>query len=243
MHTLDPAALLSVWERGVRASNTARALLLMGAALPQVDDRSLMHASIGHRDAWLLSLREALFGSRVECLLACPHCGEQVEVDFLVSDIRAHHAPPAQVCEAQGDTGALRFRVPTSADLLAIEGEHDVAAAERLLLERLWEAPEAQRATVSPTSLAQVQAQVARAIAEVDAQAEVRLDLSCPSCGQRTEETFDIAAHLWCELDHWARAMLRKVHILACRYGWSEEAILGMGTARRQAYLGLIGEA
>ena len=35
-------------------------ILLMGAALPQVDQESLMQASIGHRDAWLLTLRETL---------------------------------------------------------------------------------------------------------------------------------------------------------------------------------------
>lgn len=244
MHTLEPRVLLNIWERGVHASNVTRALLLMGAALPQVNQDSLMHASIGHRDAWLLTLRETLFGSRIECLLPCPQCGQQIELDFRVSDIRAPHARPQHVCEVTGAGGVRRFRVPTSADLLAIEGERDVPAAERQLLARLWEAPDAERETVqAPEWIAQVGDAVAKAIAEADAQAEVLLDLSCPSCGRRTEETFDIAAHLWCELDHWARAMLRKVHALASRYGWSEDCILGMGTARRQAYLCLIGEA
>jgi hypothetical protein len=236
--------LLQIWERGVHASNVRRALLLMGAALPEVNHESLMHASIGHRDAWLLTLRETLFGSRIECLLPCPACAEQIELNFRVSDIRAPHALPRHVCEVMGAGSVRRFRVPTSADLLAIEGERDVQAAERQLLARLWETPDAEGVTPrAPEWLAQVHGAVAQAIAEADAQAEVRLALSCPSCGLRTEESFDIAAHLWCELDHWARAMLRKVHALASRYGWSEDCILGMGTARRQAYLGLIGEA
>lgn len=243
MHTLEPRALLHIWECGVHASNVTRALLLMGAALPQVNHESLLHATIGHRDAWLLTLRETLFGSRIECLLRCPACAEQIELDFRVSDIRAPHARPEHVCEVMGAGTVRRFRVPTSADLLAIEGERDVPAAERQLLQRLWEVPDAERGTArAPEWLAQAQGAVARAIAEADAQAEVLLTLSCPSCGLRTEESFDIAAHLWCELDHWARAMLRKVHALASRYGWSEDCILGMGAARRQAYLGLIGE-
>ena len=82
---------------------------------------------------------------------------------------------------------------------------------------------------------------VAQAIGDADRQAEVMLEMNCPACGQQCQELFDIAAHLWCELDNWARGLLGKVHVLACRYGWSEESILSMGTARRQAYLALVG--
>ena len=244
MHTLGPRMLLEIWERGVQASNASRALLLMGAALPQVDPDALLNASIGHRDAWLLSLRDALFGSRVECLLPCPACGQQIELDFRVGDIRAPHAPPGQLCEVGGAGPARRFRVPTSADLLAIECERDPAAAERRLLARLWEPAEGESRTLdAPAWLAELAGDVAQALREQDSQAEVLLQLSCPNCGGRAEETFDIAAHLWCELDHWARAMLRKVHALASRYGWSEDFIVGMSPARRQAYLALAGEA
>lgn len=242
MHTLEPQALLRVWESGVHASPAMRGLLLMGAALPEVNADGLMHSSIGHRDAWLLSLREALFGSRVECLMPCPACGQRIELDFRVSDIRAPHAQPQHLCEIVVDDTTLRFRVPTSADLLAIEGERDVQAAERMLLQRLWVGTAiVPHAELSPTRMAEVADVVTQAIGEADRQAEVLLKLSCPACGEQSEQLFDIADHLWCELDHWARGLLQKVHALACRYGWSEDSILGMSTARRQAYLALIG--
>lgn len=244
MHTLEPQALLRVWENGVHASPVMRGLLLMGAALPQVDAEALMHSSIGHRDAWLLSLREVLFGARIECLLPCPACGQQIELDFRVSDIRAPHAQPQHLCEVVADGAAMRFRVPTSADLLAIEGERDTQAAERMLLQRLWvgtkDAPDAE---LSPARLADIAEAVAHAVGEADRQAEVLLELACPACGQESEEIFDVASHLWFELDHWARRLLQKVHALASRYGWSEDCILGMSAARRQEYLALIGTA
>jgi len=244
MHTLEPRSLLRVWESGVHASPTMRGLLLMGAALPAVDANALMHASIGHRDAWLLSLREALFGARLECLLPCPACGERIELDFCVSDIRAPHAQPQHLCDVATDGATMRFRVPTSADLLAIEGERDALAAERMLFQRLWTGTvEAPHAEFSPTCLVEIADAVTHAISEADRQAEVLLELSCPACGKQSQQMFDIAGHLWCELDHWARGLLHKVHALACRYGWSEDCILGMSPARRQAYLTLIGEA
>lgn len=242
MHTLEPQALLRVWESGVHASPTMRGLLLMGAALPQADLDGLMSSSIGHRDAWLLSLREALFGARIECLLPCPACGQRIELDFCVSDIRAPHAEPQHLCEVVADGSALRFRVPTSADLLAIEGERNGQTAERMLLQRLWTATaEVPHAELSPALMVEVADALAHALGEADRQAEVLLELACPACGQQSEQMFDIASHLWCELDHWARGLLQKVHALACRYGWSEDCILGMSTARRQAYLALIG--
>ena len=244
MPTLEPRSLLRVWESGVHASPAMRGLLLMGAALPAVDANGLMHASIGHRDAWLLSLREELFGARLECLLSCPACGERIELAFQVSDIRAPHAQPQHLCEVAADGATMRFRVPTSADLLAIEGERDAQAAEQMLFQRLWSGTvEVPHAEFPSTCLVELFDAVTQVIGQADRQAEVLLTLSCPACGKQSQQLFDIASHLWYELDHWARGLLHKVHALACRYGWSEDCILGMSTARRQAYLALIGEA
>lgn len=229
----DARELLRVWEAGAHASPARRGVLLMGAALPLLPREALLGASIGHRDAWLLNLREALFGSRIECLTTCPRCGEQVEIDFQTADIRAEHAEPHHQCHI----GAARFRLPTSADLLAIEDLRDAAAAEKALLQccRLEGAG-------APGPLAAGVAEAAiLAMSRADPQAEVLLELACPACGHSSTALFDILAHLWCELDHWAGGMLRKVHALASRYGWSEDSILAMSGARRAAYLDLAG--
>jgi hypothetical protein len=227
----DARELLRVWEAGAHASLARRGILLMGAALPQLPVEALLGASIGHRDAWLLNLREALFGQRIECLTSCPRCGEQVEIDFETADIRASHAEPQHQCHI----GEARFRLPTSADLLAIEGLRDAAAAEQALLQRCR-----LDGAGTPGPLAAGVAEAAiLAMSRADPQAEVLLELACPVCGHSSTALFDIVVHLWCELDHWAAGMLRKVHALASRYGWSEDSILGMSAARRAAYLDL----
>lgn len=250
---LMPANLLKVWESGVPSSSTMRGLLLLGLACPQGTADELMHTRIGHRDAQLLSLRETLFGPHLACLLDCPTCGQPIELDFAVDDVRANHAAPDDVCEIKADGGTLRFRLPCSADLLALEAQGDTAHpahAERWLLSRCWlPAPDDAAATGMPMAMAppdwrddQVQAAV-EAMALRDPQAEVLLDVVCPACQAPSSHLFDIVGHLWRELDHWARGMLRQVHAIAARYGWSEADILAMGQARRRAYLDLIGYA
>jgi hypothetical protein len=221
-----------------------RGLLLMGVALPQVDTDAIMQISIGHRDAWLLSLRETLFGAGIECLLPCPACGQSIELDFQVSDIRAAHALPRHVCEVNVGGKDLRFRLPTSADLLTIESERDAGAAETILLQRCWVGAAAAPDAEPPQPVADdVAAAVARAMSAADPQAEVLLELACPACGHATSQLFDIVGHLWCEFDHWARGLLQKVHAVASHYGWSEDCILGMSAERRRVYLNMIGTA
>jgi hypothetical protein len=75
-------------------------------------------------------------------------------------------------------------------------------------------------------------------IAERD-QAEIRIALTCPDCGYRWNELFDIVSFFWTEIDAWARRLLREVHVLASAYGWNEHDILSLSPVRRQIYLAL----
>lgn len=235
MHPPEPRDLLSAWERGSGGAPVVRGLLLLGLAVPGAAPEDLLHASIGHRDAWLLSLRECLFGSRLECLLPCPACREGIELSFDIADVRAPHALPGQVRTL---AGGQQLRAPTSADLLAIGHLSDATQAEQQLLARCHlnagGGPEA-------SAVAEWASAAGEALGRLDEQAEVVLALDCPACAHHASQPFDILAHLWVELDHWARGMLRRVHAIASRYGWSEADILALSTARRQAYLDLIG--
>lgn len=114
-------------------------------------------------------------------------------------------------------------------------------AAHAALVERCIVAARQGELIATPGELpADVRAAVVERMAEVDAQAEIALALTCPACGHAWTALFDIAAFLWGELDGWARPTLRDVHALASAYGWSEAAILGLGAQRRQRYLELV---
>src|SRR5438105_5850083 len=130
------SALIETWSRGAGQSTTARALLLLELALPETGADERAGLTIGYRDAWLLSLRELLFGSAIECVARCPACGDQISLDFATGDVRTSYAEPGQVVTLDEGGGALRMRLPNSADLLAIEGERDPVMAARRLFER-----------------------------------------------------------------------------------------------------------
>ena len=78
-------------------------------------------------------------------------------------------------------------------------------------------------------------------IEELDPQAEIRINLTCPECSHRWEVFFDITSFLWTEIDEWAGRMLQTVHKLARACGWTEKDILNLSPIRRQLYLGMVG--
>lgn len=237
MRTPTPAQLLQVWERGGEASAAARGLLLMGCGDVEHSAAELAALPLGRRDAMLLELRERLFGSTLEVIAACPHCGATVEATFRCDDLRL--PPPAAeapVPEHGASDGRVRFRLPDSSDLLALEGCRDADAARALLLERCLLQAEGDDVHGLPADL---QAEIAAAMALADPQADLQLAFRCPDCEHAWQPLFDVARFLWQELHAWALRMLREVDTLAQAYHWSEAEILALSPRRRQAYLDL----
>jgi hypothetical protein len=136
----------------------------------------------------------------------------------------------------------VRFRLPDSSDLTAISACEEVAAAKQLLLARclLEVRLDGQGQTVDQLPETILEA-VSEHLAEADPQANVQLDLTCPTCAHTWSAAFDIVSYLWQEIDSWAQHILRAIHSLACAYGWREADILNLSARRRQFYLQMIG--
>jgi hypothetical protein len=234
MNPPQAGTIVDMWERGSASSATERGLLLMEFALPEAGPEESSHLSIGHRDACLIDLRERLFGSAVEAISACAGCGAPVVIDFEVDQIRAPHAAPGTLVELDIGGRPLRFRLPDSADLLAIEGETDPDRAERRLLDRCLVSGAADDVMEAASE------RISLALAGADPQAELILRIVCPDCGAARDAPFDIVLHLWSEIEDWVAGVLYEVDRLAERYGWSESDILAMSHVRRQAYLDLL---
>lgn len=225
-------ALIDIWERGDDLSPPRRGLLLLGAAMPDTAPAELAELPIGRRDTALLDLGDRLFGARILCIAPCPACGERIDAEFPSDGIRAEAAEPGTLVTAQAEGISFRVRLPNSADLIAIEAESDLDRAERQLLARcLVDAVVADRLSDA------ARAAIGDAMSAVDSQAEIMLDLACPACAAQAHVPFDVVSYLWGRLDHWAKAMLAAVDAIAARYGWSEEAVLGLSPRRRQSYL------
>jgi hypothetical protein len=243
MQALTAQQLLTVWESGQFEMPTGRAMALLSAAFPAVSAESLTELSIGQRDAQLLRLREWTFGPHLLAVSDCPQCGERVELTFTVDDIR----PPAEIEQTEPLSLAVEdyeisFRLPNSADLMAVADGGDVNAIRNVLAERCVLQVRFQGADAASSDLPEnVISAISGRMAATDPQADIQLALECPGCGHEWKAMFDIVSFFWREISVCVRRLLSEIHVLASAYGWREADILAMSQWRRNFYLEMLG--
>lgn len=234
--------LLGVWERGEGQRSWRRALALLGGAAPGASDDELASMPIGRRDAALLDLREQLFGSAFTGITTCPECAEEIELTFEAAEVRrlTEHGGNGPFTLSSGAYD-VTFRLPDTADLAQLDHAPGLAAARAELLARCVTGALRDGSAITPAELPPevVDALTAR-MSELDPQADVSFDVACPSCAHAWLEPFDVVTFFWTELASWARGLLVDIHRLASAYGWSEQEILHLAPARRNAYLELL---
>jgi hypothetical protein len=238
---LTASELLHFWEEGCECPPAERALLLLGRACPEDDPEALAALPIGRLDARLLTLREWIFGPDLTGMTSCPECGERLELDFTVADVRAGPPPPAaDELDVVSSGYHVTFRLPVSMDLQEMRGL-DAGAARARLMDACLLGARRDGAACSLDALPDpVLAAVVRRMDELDPQADVHTAVICPACGHGWPATFDIASFFWMEIEAWARRILLDVHTLATAYSWSEVEILALSPRRRQLYLEMV---
>lgn len=242
MRALTAPELLRVWEEGRGRPLAERALLLLGCACPDEPREDLLSLSVGRRDARLLRLREWTFGPWFTSLARCPACGERLELSFGTADVLVQpEEEPQEVLRLSTEGYDVTFRLPTGADLAALEGAREGGDARDRLLERcLLSARRNGRSRPVGRLPAAVLHAVVERMGEADPQADVRTPLACPACAHAWEAAFDIVSFFWTEIERWAYRTLQEVHVLARAYAWRESDILALSPARRQLYLEMV---
>ncbi|MDP9343486.1 MAG: phage baseplate protein [Actinomycetota bacterium] len=239
MRPLSPSTLLEVWEREESQTPVRRALSLLAAAEPETPTPRLAELPVGRRDARLLTLREWTFGPRVTAVAECSGCGQVLELEFEIEQVRAGDPPVSSPGVVTIGDWTVTFRAPNSLDLEAATQTADVRLGRDQLLRRCIVS--IRRGGEEVEELPEdVLETLGQHMAELDAQANVRLDVSCPGCGRHWTPRFDILSYFWTEIRAWAARILAEVHELASAYGWSERTILAMSAERRRRYLELV---
>ena len=243
MRALSGSEILAIWETGWGRHAVDQALTVLSVALGAAP-QEFAALSVGERDALLLAVREATFGPELKGFAECGTCAERLEFAVPLAGVRvmAPAEAAARTHEVVADGVTLRFRLPDSHDLGAIEGCADVDDGRRRLVERcvLEISRDGEPASCSQLSDA-VLASLAARMGELDPQGEVLLDLRCTACGHAGPMLLDIATFLWAELTVQAKRLLREVHALARAYAGSEADILAMSAWRRRCYLEMAG--
>ncbi len=249
----DQAFLLTVLDQrtpvAASAALLARCVASLGAIRP-VTPAVIQELAVGDREALLLHLRAQTLGDRLQCVLRCPEpgCGEKLDLDLLVGDLLL---PPYATAtpwheatlEANGTAYGLRFRLPTGADQEAIAtASADLGEAAQALLRRCVAEVTVDGQPVEgwPDPIAE---RLPAIMSELDPQAEITLNLTCPACGHAFAILFDTATFFFQELRHRSAYLFREVHTLALYYHWSEAELMNMPLRKRQTYLQLLDEA
>jgi hypothetical protein len=243
MRALSALDIVHIWEWGQAQHPIDRALTILSVACPEFSPEQLVALPIGQRDTYLLGLRAQTFGAMLHGGAPCPQCAERLELPIAVADLCVPSPPEAeaQPLELVVDDCAVHFRLPNSADLAAVVGCVDISLAHSLLVQRcVVQANQAGRRVRSDELPGAVVDQLVQRMAVYDPQAEVLLNLRCPTCGHAWQLVFDIVEFLWSEICTQAQRVLRDVHTLACAYGWQEADILSMSALRRQFYLNMV---
>jgi hypothetical protein len=239
---LSEASLLSAWEAGAGAAPVERALAVAACAAPPGE--RVEEWTIGRRDGVLLEVHVAALGGRIELVTTCPACDEKLELEIAAADVQSPcgEAGVEHELEDRASGVRLRFRLPSSADLLAVIGLDDVDAARRALAKRCIVGAERDGAPVAVQTLPDTAiGALAGRVAELDPQADVELALSCAECRHEWSTRFDVAEHVWHGVDARAHSLMYQVAALAAAFGWTEAEVLRLPPGRRRRYLELAG--
>jgi hypothetical protein len=258
VQSLSAEEILQLWERGEGEPPAQRSLFLLARARPELTPGDLGALTVGDGQLALLGLRARTFGSDLEAVASCPACNAVVEFGI---DVRRLAPPDALQGDGGGDGGGvvsgpghrdpapytatfeggwqIVYRVPTVADLAPPARGAGPPRTREWLLDRC--VVEARGPDGDPSSAADlpppVVAALAAAMAERDPAAELTTELGCPDCKHLWLATLDAGDFCWSEVAALARRLIREVHELAARYGWSEAELLRLTARRRHAYL------
>jgi hypothetical protein len=208
--------------------------------------------TLGDREALLLQLRRLTFGDDLACTVTCPSltCGERLELPLRVGDLLLPPYPPQprrhqRTWTSGGIAVQVRFHLATGADqeaAAATAAAGDPVAGASLLLRRCVEEldPPARPSETLPEDLL---AWLDATMAELDPQAELRLNVRCARCGLEFSTVLDAGGCLYEEVGLHAHHLYQGIHLLALHYHWGMGELMSMTARERTRYLGLLEEA
>lgn len=230
--------ILTAWERSRELPEQEAALALLALAWPEraVDELALL--PLGERNALLLELRVATLGRRMEGFAVCPDCGAQLE--FALDALELAKGLPAQPTEVVQCPGGFTMRPANSLDLLASGTAKSEEQASSILLARALGLEEADWDEWLRTHPQPETEPLLQRFEQINASAEIRVQLQCAVCQSHPSLDLNIARFLLREIAGAARRLMSDIHVLARAYGWSERSIASMSSTRRAAYLEML---
>jgi len=170
----------------------------------------------------------AELGPSVKGRADCRGCGESFEFGFSLTELLANQDAAAAEIGPPADDGywrtaaGVRIRPPTLGDARAEDSE--------TLLSRI---------AGNPVPIDQHEA-VSAFLEQASPLLSLDVETTCPSCRESQPVWFDLARFLLDALATERPFLIREVHLIAARYGWSHGEIMGLRRDDRRAFAALI---
>ena len=213
------------------ADRPAQVTALLAACDPGADAAAWWRRPVGERIAALLALEQRTTGREAITLtLRCGRagCGARYEIELPYAALPTSTDAPTVAIERE-DGATVVLRRPTGDDLRAWHLQPPASHAEMLA-----------RLAVDGQADAGAALRSAEALAAADPLLDFGVACVCPECGESTEREVDLEGIALQRLAARQHAVLREVHALASRYGWTEAEIFAVAAPRRARYLDLI---
>ena len=213
--------------------------VLAQCAADDADADAWWSRTVGTRTAALLSLlavtdASAQVGFTARCGAA--GCGELFGFDLPLQALATQASlDDAAVRVALDPARSVHLRRPTGADLRDWHVRRPATRSEavRTMLDALL---------VEGTVDLEDEARLSQAIVALDPLVDFSVHCHCPACGASSDVAIDLEALALGRLHARQQGLLRDVHRLASRYGWTEAQVLAVPPARRARYLALVDE-
>ena len=232
MAGLGPRDVLAAWEAASAQDRVRRAATLLAVTRGGPSGKAAAF-DVGTRDVLLAGLLCSVVGGHVPACADCPGCG--VVLDVLVDVAAVAALPvhePGERLSVLVDGIEVPFRLPTTADLIAVGGLPADQARAALLAGCLGAEP---GTAIEPETGAAVET----AMEQAAPAGAVDLIARCAGCGLESVLPLDMPALVWAEIEAQVSALLQDVHALAASYGWTEADVLDLSPRRRALYLAM----
>jgi hypothetical protein len=233
----QPTGVEDLLLREARSLDARFALVLLERMVRSLDNAPMNWSELAVTDleASLLWIRRVTLGDLVRAETNCNStaCKARVDVSFRIDEYLASrkcHVPRGVTTRASDGwycfaDAEVRFRLPTSGDLLAVESHPH---PDRELLRRC----------VEPAKIPScLRSRIVRAMQVLAPPLSGTLTSKCPECHAVMQFSFEIVAFVLRELRDYAAAIYQEVHLLALYYKWPEEHILALPRERRTHYV------
>ncbi|MCL2257106.1 MAG: hypothetical protein FWC14_02740 [Candidatus Bathyarchaeota archaeon] len=202
---------------------------------------TIRNLPVGDRIALILQLRKITFGTTLHCKIQCPNCTDKLSVDLPIDSILQPTNPnPQTVYHINLEEYTLKVRPINGSDLEIITQISKNTSTDNLS-EKLLRACIISSEPPLPETLSKhFQEQLGTSLSHIDRQADLTLNINCPSCNMVFQSSLDVEDFFFQEVTSRYNQLEREIHWIALHYNWSEKDILSLPSSKRKRYVDLI---